>query len=69
LWIGIAQWVILRQALPLPQSIIWIGVVSLGWTLGWFVTRAAYGDANEVARIIVQDGEKYSHQQPGRGLE
>src|SRR5688572_19478683 len=41
LCIGIAQWLILRQALPLPQSIIWIGVVSLGWALGWFVTRAA----------------------------
>lgn len=41
LCIGIAQWIILRQVLPLPQSIIWIGVVSLGWALGWFVTRAA----------------------------
>jgi hypothetical protein len=40
LCIGIAQWIILRQVLPLPQSIIWIGVVSLGWALGWFVTRA-----------------------------
>jgi hypothetical protein len=27
--------------LLLPQSVIWIGVVSLGWALGWFVTRAA----------------------------
>ena len=41
LGIGIAQWIILRQVLPLPESVIWIGVVSLGWTLGWFVTRAA----------------------------
>jgi hypothetical protein len=41
LCIGIAQWLILRQVLPLPQSIIWIGVVAVGWTLGWFVTRAA----------------------------
>ena len=41
LCIGIAQWIILRQVLPLPQSIIWIGAVSLGWALGWFVTRAA----------------------------
>jgi hypothetical protein len=41
LCIGIAQWIILRQALPLPQSVIWIGVVSLGWAVGWFVTRAA----------------------------
>ena len=41
LCIGVAQWIILRQVLPLPQSIIWIGVVSLGWALGWFVTRAA----------------------------
>jgi len=41
LCIGIAQWIILRQVLPLPQSVLWIGVVSLGWALGWFVTRAA----------------------------
>jgi hypothetical protein len=41
LCIGIAQWLILRQVLPLPQSAIWIGVVSLGWAIGWFVTRAA----------------------------
>ena len=41
LCIGIAQWTILRQVLPLPQSVIWIGVVAVGWALGWFVTRAA----------------------------
>ncbi len=41
LCIGIAQWIILRQVLPLSQSVIWIGVVSLGWALGWFVTRTA----------------------------
>jgi hypothetical protein len=41
LCIGIAQWLILRQVLPLPQSVIWIGVVAVGWVLGWFVTRAA----------------------------
>ena len=41
LCIGIAQWIILRQVLPLSQSVIWIEVVSLGWALGWFVTRAA----------------------------
>jgi hypothetical protein len=41
LCIGLAQWIILRQVLPLPQSGLWIGVVSLGWALGWFVTRAA----------------------------
>jgi hypothetical protein len=39
LCIGIAQWVVLRQVLP--QSILWIGVITLGWTLGWFVTRSA----------------------------
>ena len=39
LCIGIAQWIVLRQVLP--QSIIWIGVITLGWTLGWFVTRGA----------------------------
>ena len=41
LCIGTAQWIILRQVLPLPQSVIWIGVVAVGWALGWFVTRAA----------------------------
>ena len=41
LCIGIAQWLILRQVLHLPQSVIWIGVVAVGWALGWFVTRAA----------------------------
>jgi hypothetical protein len=46
LCIGIGQWIILRQVLPLPQSIIWIGVVSVGWALGWFVTRAAGIDLN-----------------------
>jgi len=41
LCIGIAQYIVLRQVLPLPQSVIWIGVVAVGWGLGWFVTRAA----------------------------
>jgi hypothetical protein len=39
LCIGIAQWLLLRQVLP--QSILWIGVMTLGWTLGWFITRGA----------------------------
>ena len=41
LCIGIAQYIILRQVLPVPQSVIWIGVVAVGWALAWFVTRAA----------------------------
>lgn len=41
LFIGAGQFIVLQQVLPLPQSIIWIGVVALGWTLGWFVTRSA----------------------------
>jgi hypothetical protein len=41
LCIGVAQGMILQRVLPLPQSVIWVGVVSLGWALGWFVTRAA----------------------------
>ena len=41
LCIGIAQYIFLRQVLPLPQSVIWIGVVAVGWAVGWFVTRAA----------------------------
>ena len=39
LCIGVAQWLLLRQVLP--QSIVWIGVITLGWTLGWFITRGA----------------------------
>jgi hypothetical protein len=38
LFIGIAQWLVLRQVLP--QSAVWILVICLAWTLGWFVTRA-----------------------------
>ncbi|MBK8902408.1 MAG: hypothetical protein IPM53_14575 [Anaerolineaceae bacterium] len=41
LCIGITQYIVLRQIVPLPQSAIWIGVVAVGWALGWFVTRAA----------------------------
>ena len=39
LCIGIAQWLVFRQVWP--QSVIWIGVVAVGWTVGWFVTRSA----------------------------
>ncbi len=35
--IGTGQWLVLRQVLP--QSAIWILVICLAWTLGWFVTR------------------------------
>jgi hypothetical protein len=41
LCIGVAQCIVLQQVLPLPQAVVWIGVVSLGWALGWFVTRSA----------------------------
>ena len=41
LCIGITQYIVLRQVVPLPQSVIWIGVVAVGWALGWYVTRAA----------------------------
>jgi len=41
LCIGIAQYIVLRQVLPLPQSVIWIGVVAVGWALGWYITRSA----------------------------
>ena len=40
LFVGAGQFIVFQQVLPLPQSIIWIGVVALGWTLGWFVTRS-----------------------------
>jgi hypothetical protein len=41
LCIGITQYMVLRQILPLPQSVIWIGVVAVGWALGWYITRSA----------------------------
>lgn len=39
LCIGIAQWLVFRQVLP--QSILWVGVMTLAWALGWFATRGA----------------------------
>jgi hypothetical protein len=56
LCIGIAQWIILRQVLPLPQSVLWIGVVSLGWALGWFVTRSAGIDLSQKWYVFGMSG-------------
>ena len=56
LCIGVAQWIILRQVLPLPQSVIWAGVVSLGWALGWFVTRAAGIDLSQKWYVFGMSG-------------
>jgi len=39
--IGVAQCIVFQKVLPLPQLLIWIGAVSLGWALGWLVTRSA----------------------------
>jgi hypothetical protein len=36
---GLAQWLFLRPIVP--QSIIWIAVVAVGWAIGWAVTRSA----------------------------
>jgi hypothetical protein len=47
LCIGIAQAIVFRRVLPLTQSFVWTGVVSLGWALGWFVTRAAGIDLSQ----------------------
>lgn len=44
LCIGIGQWLVLRQVLP--QSIIWILVICLAWTLSWFITRRIGVDLN-----------------------
>ena len=41
LCIGVAQGIVFQRVLSLPQSVIWIGVVAVGWALGWFVTRSA----------------------------
>ena len=41
LCMGLAQWVVFQKFFPLPQSAVWVVVVSIGWALGWFVTRSA----------------------------
>ena len=41
LCIGAAQFIVLQRVMPLPQSLVWVGVVSLLWALGWFITRSA----------------------------
>jgi hypothetical protein len=42
--------------LPLPHSIIWIGAVSLGWALGWFVTRSAGIDLSQKWYVFGMSG-------------
>ena len=42
--IGVAQWILLRQISP--QMWIWIVVITLGWVIGWFITRSAGIDLN-----------------------
>ena len=37
--IGIAQWFVLRGSLP--QAWIWIAAITLGWVVGWTITRSA----------------------------
>jgi hypothetical protein len=37
--IGIAQWILFQNILP--RSAIWIAVITLGWVVGWFITRSA----------------------------
>jgi hypothetical protein len=42
LLLGLAQAVVLYMGLNVPiwQSLIWVAIVGLGWSLGWFVTRS-----------------------------
>lgn len=37
--IGAAQWLVLRRSVP--QAFVWVLTVTVGWALGWAVTRAA----------------------------
>ena len=54
--IGVAQGIVLERVLPLPQSVIWIGVVSFGWALGWFVTRTAGIDLSQKWYVFGMSG-------------
>ncbi len=47
LFVGAAQFLVLQQVLPMPQSLVWVGVVGLVWALGWFVTRSAGIDLSQ----------------------
>lgn len=47
LCVGIAQCLVFQLVLPLPQSLVWIGVVGLVWALSWFITRSAGIDLSQ----------------------
>jgi hypothetical protein len=56
LCIGLAQGIVFQRVLPLTQSVIWIGIVSLGWALGWFVTRGAGIDLSQKWYVFGMSG-------------
>jgi hypothetical protein len=45
IFIGVAQWILLREVSP--QMWIWIGVIALAWVVGWFITRSAGIDLDQ----------------------
>jgi hypothetical protein len=38
-FMGLAQWLVLRPIVP--QSVVWVAVVGVGWSIGWWITRSA----------------------------
>src|SRR4030095_9071345 len=56
LCIGVAQCIVFQRVLPLPQSVIWVGIVSLSWALGWFVTRSAGIDLSPTRAVFGATG-------------
>ena len=68
LCIGIAQGMVFRRVLPLTQSVSWIGVVSLGWALGWLVTRAAGIDLTAKWYVFGMSGALAFHLLTGLAL-
>jgi hypothetical protein len=49
-FMGVAQWLVLRPSVPL--SVIWIVVVGAAWAIGWRVTRSAGIDLSPTWSVL-----------------
>jgi hypothetical protein len=52
--IGVAQWLVLRTLIP--NSGWWIAIIPIGWTIGWFVTRAVGVDMSQQWSVFGASG-------------